>query len=302
MAEPTGVRFGVLAAQSVLDQAAEIESLSFDSIWVSEHILFHGPTLEALTTLAAVAGRTSRISLGTAVYLMPLRHPTITAKTAGTLDIISGGRLILGIGVGGEYKPEFDATGVPVKQRGARTDEAIDICRRLWTEEHVDYEGRHFSLGDVSMKPRPASPPPIWIAGRSKAAMRRAAIHGDGYLPYLVDPARYRQGLSEVHAEAEKAGRDPAQITPALYQFIYLSDSYEEARRVAVEDLSRRYNQSFEGIAERYSVLGNADQCVERLQEFIDAGVRHFVLTPLDRGNALEQYRAYANDLLPRLR
>jgi probable F420-dependent oxidoreductase len=294
--------FGALCGQPHAAQAREIEVLGYDSIWVSEHILFYGPMLEALTQLAAVAAVTERASLGTAVYLMPLRHPTITAKTASTVDVISGGRLILGVGVGGEFPKEFTASGVPPRERGSRTDEAIDVCRRLWSEDGVTHHGRHFDIDDVTMLPRPQGSLPIWIAGRSDAAIKRAGRRGDGYMPYLFHPDRYARSLGAVREEAEASSRDPDHITPAIYQFVCLADTFEEARKLAEADLARRYNQSFAGIAERYCVLGNLDQCRERIGEFASAGVRHFILVPLATPDPLQQYRLLARELLPALR
>jgi alkanesulfonate monooxygenase SsuD/methylene tetrahydromethanopterin reductase-like flavin-dependent oxidoreductase (luciferase family) len=121
-------------------------------------------------------------------------------------------------------------------------------------------------------------------------------------MPYLFHPERYRKSLGNVREVAEKAERDPAAITPAIYQFICLADTLDEARQMAETDLARRYNQSFEGIAERYCVLGNVDQCRARIEEFAAAGVRHFIVVPLAAENPLEQYRIFARELLPALR
>ena len=134
--------------------------------------------------------------------------------------------------------------------------------------------------------------------------MRRAGRRGDGYLPYLFSPERFTSGMAEVRRIAEEAGRDPDAITPALYQFICLADSYEEAKRMSAEDLSRRYNQPFEKIVDRYVVMGTPDDCARRLSDFAEAGVREFLLVPIVQGigDFMPQVEAYASEILPRFR
>jgi probable F420-dependent oxidoreductase len=299
------VKFGVNIWPLPLEQAERIEELGYDSIWTSEHMLFYVPIFDALTTLAAFAARTQRILLGTAVLLLPLRHPTVTAKEVASIDIMSNGRVILGIGVGGEFAREFVACGVPVNERGRRTNEAIEVMRKLWSESNVNFEGRFFRLEDASMEPKPVQKPgpPIWVAGRSEAAMKRAARLGDGYMPYLFSPERYRDSLQKVHAFAEEAGRDPAAIETGLYQFISVADTYDEARQRANQDLSVRYNQPFDRIVDRYCVLGTPEQCADRLGQYIDAGVRHFILVPIPSGRGLAaDLETYAKEVAPKVR
>ena len=196
--------------------------------------------------------------------------------------------------------------GVPVKQRGARADEAIHVLKLLFTQDNVTFHGRFTDLEGVTLQPKPAQAggPPIWVAGRSQAAMRRAGRLADGYLPYLFSPERFRDGLAQVRRHAEEAGRDPDAITPGIYQFICLADTYEEASRIAAADLARRYNQPFEKIVGRYVVMGNPDDCARRLADFAEAGVEHFILVPIPPtfGDFMAHVDAYARDVLPRLR
>ncbi len=301
-----GVNFGVSPSSQQWQEVSRIEELGFDSAWTSEHVFFYGPTFDALTSLAACAARTNRIQLGTAVFLLPLRPPALAAKEIASVDIISGGRLVLGVGVGGEYAKEFEACGVPVSERGLRTNEAIYVLRRLFSEDEVTFDGRFTRLGGVTLQPKPLQQggPPIWVAGRSQAAIRRAGRLGDGYLPYLFAPERYRSSLGEVRQVAEAAGRDPGAIIPAIYQFICLADTYDEAKRRAAVQLSRTYNQPFEDIVERYVVLGNPDDCARRLADYAEAGARHFILVSI--GSAAEDrfthLQTYAEDIIPRLR
>jgi probable F420-dependent oxidoreductase len=296
---------GTTIAGDALRSGAELEQMGYDSLWVSEHILFYGPTLESVPQLGALAATTSRATLGTAIFLLPLRHPTVVAKSFGTLDILSKGRVTLGIGVGGEYPKEFEACGVPVKQRGARSDESIEVIKRLWSEDHVSHQGRFYQFEDVSMQPKPmqSGGPPIVVAGRSEAAIRRAARIGDGYMPYLFTPERYRSAADAVRAEAAATGRELSGFQWVLYQFTALADSREEAHRRAVIRLTRQYNQDFENLVERYCLLGTADECAERLSQFVDAGVRHVILVPICPEQELMQHlEAYQRDILPKVR
>ena len=300
------LQFGINLFPHQWQDISRIEELGYDSAWTSEHIFFYFPTFDALTSLAAMAARTSRITLGTAVFLLPLRPAALAAKEIASVDIISGGRLIFGVGVGGEYPKEFAAVGVPVKERGARTDEAIQVIKRLFTEDNVTFDGRFTKLDGVTLMPKPPQRggPPFWVAGRSEAAIRRAGRLGDGYLPYLFAPDRFRTSLAQVRKEAEKAGRDPESISAGIYQFICLADTYEEAREIADADLSRRYNQPFKNVVDRYVVMGNADDCVRRLSDFAGAGARHFILVPIVKSFAdfMPHVEAYARDVIPRLR
>ena len=137
--------------QDMLRLAPRMEAAGFDSIWVGDHVSFYIPLLESLTALTFVSAITERVRLGTSVYLLPLRHPTPVAKITSTLDLLSGGRLTLGVGVGGEFPPEYEACGIPLEERGARIDEAIEVLRKLWTEDRAEHRGKHFSFGPLSV-------------------------------------------------------------------------------------------------------------------------------------------------------
>jgi probable F420-dependent oxidoreductase len=300
------LKFGINLYPHQWQDITRIEEMGYDSVWTSEHIFFYFPTFDALTSLAAMAALTTRITLGTAVFLLPLRPAALAAKEVASVDILSGGRVILGVGVGGEFPKEFESVGVPVKERGRRTDEAIEVMKKLYNEDNVTFEGRYTKLPGVTLQPKPAQKggPPIWIAGRSEAAIRRAGRLADGYLPYLFSPERLRDSLAKVREEAEKAGRDPGTLTCGIYQFICLADTYDEARKISAIDLSRRYNQPFENLVDKYCVMGSPDDCVKRLGDFAEAGATHFVLVPLvrDGGDFMPQIEGYAKDIVPRMR
>src|SRR5437867_11067105 len=167
------LEYGINLYPHQWQDVVRIEEMGYDSAWTSEHIFFYFPTFDAMACLAAMAARTQRIKLGTAVLLLPLRPAALAAKEIASVDIISGGRLIMGAGIGGEYPKEFEAVGVPPRERGARADEALRVLKLLYTHDNVQFEGRFTKLGGVTLAPKPVQPggPPIWVAGRSEAAM-----------------------------------------------------------------------------------------------------------------------------------
>src|ERR687892_1482695 len=220
------MRFG---AQLSLKPPAEqfelvrrVETLGFESIWTGDHVSFHGPIYESLTLLATYVPITSRIRLGSAVYLLALRAPAIAAKVTATLDALSGGRLIFGVGVGGENPKEFELCGVPHRERGARVSEAIDVVRALWRDTPASFDGRFTKFSGVSIDPKPVQQPgpPIWIGGRSDAALARAGRQGDGWVSYVVQPERFQQSLGKIRAAAAAAGRTLEGFAAAHLAFI----------------------------------------------------------------------------------
>jgi probable F420-dependent oxidoreductase len=294
----------VMTAQNregVLSLARRIEDVGFDSIWVGDHISFYIPILESLTTLAFVAAVTERVRLGTAVYLVPLRHPTTTAKVTSTLDVLSNGRLTLGVGVGGEFPPEFEACGVPVNERGSRTNEGLRILRRLWSEDNVEHRGKHFSFGPVSLNPKPVQPggPRIVVGGRKAPAFRRAGRLADGYISHMCSAEMYRDNLTVIAEHAAKAGRGDIPFETSAFVFTILDDNYEAALDRAAEMLGMIYNRPFRDAAKKYCLLGRPEDCVEQMQAFVNAGCRGFVFSPLmDANQFVEQASA---KILPEL-
>ncbi len=288
---------GMTTAQALGALAAEAEHLGFDSLWAGDHIAFPAPILDPLQILACCASHTQRVRLGTCVYLLPLRHPTVVAKMVSSLDFISAGRVIFGVGVGGEFPVEFQASGVPVRERGGRTDEAITLLRRLWQGDEVAHAGRFFQFSPVRLKPPPvqAGGPPIWIGGRSDAALRRAARLGDGYVGYLLSPDGFRERMARIRSLAAEHGRDERAITAALMTFAVVDRDRSVAVQRAGAMLGAMYGRSMESAAERYCVTGTPDECRQAVDRFADAGVEHLILTPLAYGDGtIEQIRGLA--------
>jgi probable F420-dependent oxidoreductase len=194
--------------------AEQAEELGYDSLWSTDHISFENPILEGVVALSAFAGCTRRITLGTGILLLPLRHPSLVAKQIASLDYLSGGRVILGIGVGGEGAKDYEAVQVPVGERGARADEGIQVLKVLWSGGPASFEGGIFRFSDVSIEPPPTQPggPPVIVGGRSGAALRRAGVLGDGWLAYMTSAERFAADMATVRRHAADAGRDPESL------------------------------------------------------------------------------------------
>lgn len=267
--------------------ASKIEAAGFDSIWVGDHISFYIPIMESLTLLSFVAAITERVRLCTGVYLVPLRHPTTSAKVISTLDVLSNGRVTLGIGVGGEFPPEFEASGVPVAERGRRTDEGIEIMRRLFSEDSVEYKGKHFEFGPISLNPKPVQPggPKIIIGGRKGPTFRRAGVLGDGYISHMCSADQYRDNLSLIGEHAQKAGRKDVPFETTAFLFTVLDDDYDRALDRAAKLLQTIYNRPFKDAARKYCLLGRPEDCLEQMQNFARSGARHFVFSMLSDPN-----------------
>jgi len=277
-----------------------VDRLGYDSLWVGDHLSFAIPILDPLIQLAQAATYSSRLELGAGVYLLPLRHPGPVAKQVATLDHLSNGRLILGVGVGGEFKTDFQVAGVDPAERGARLSEGIEVLRKLWGGEAVAHDGEYFSFPELTMSPpaRRLGGPPIWCGGRSPAALRRAGEIADGWLSYVVTPDMYRSSLDGIR-EAAAGGPDRPFGTGHLL-FATVADTYESALDKATETLSVRYAMDFRQAAKKYCALGRPQDVAERLLEFHAAGVRHIIMDfvgPYEDRDA--QIIRFAEEVLP---
>jgi probable F420-dependent oxidoreductase len=276
----------VLGAAEAAAEARWMEDLGYEYISAGEHFMRGNPpgrTNAALPLLAVAAGATEKIRVLSSVVLTPFYHPLMLAKFATTLDIASGGRLTLGVGVGGEFPMEFEAASLNVKQRGSRTNECLEVLHRLWTEESVSYGGRHFQIKGAALNPPPTQQPhpPIWVAGRRDAALRRAVRFGDGWLPYFYSPERYRASVEKITELAVEEGRELSNFQWAFFPYIAIYPTVEESAQMAAETLGGRYlyGGDFINIVRSYCLLGPPQSCIERLQEFINAGARHIIFS-----------------------
>lgn len=302
----SGVEFGIglRRLDNVAEDARNAEALGYEFVSTGEHVFFYGPIGNGLISLAAAAGATSRIKLISAITLVPLYPAALLAKQVAALDRISHGRFNLGVGVGGEYPKEFEACGVPVNERGARTNEALEVMQRLWTEDEVSFQGRFNVLDGVTLNPKPVQKPypPVWISGRSDAAMRRCARYGTGWLPYMYTPEKLAQSLETLRVYGQDCGRERP-VAPGLFIFFAVHQDRERAIRMATERLSVQYNQDFSRLVGRYALAGNPQDCISRLREYVDAGAGTIILNSACPGDYMaENERLLAAEVLPALR
>lgn len=298
----------------VAEFARRAEALGYDRVTTGEHVMDGNPprpTLLSIPAMAAAAGATRSIRVMTGIVIAPLYHPVLLAKQVTTLDVISGGRVDFGIGISGQRgtKVEFDAVGVSVRTRGRRTNEMMEVMKRLWTEEQVSHQGEFFDFDDVTLLPRPVQHPhpPIWVSGRSEAAMRRAALLGDGWYPYLFTVRRLRQSNETIRQMAAEAGRDLTNFHWGLNQPTAIADNREEALAQAVANVGQRYvtpERSAEDIARALCIAGTTEDCVEAIQERIEAGVRdiNFSFLSPDSAGLYQQMEMFAERVMPHFR
>jgi alkanesulfonate monooxygenase SsuD/methylene tetrahydromethanopterin reductase-like flavin-dependent oxidoreductase (luciferase family) len=306
----TRIRFGAGIAAGNREAAIEaINSLAawgYDIIWMPDHVAFTGPVSDPLAQLTYFSALQPQLIFGTGVYLLPLRHPVPVAKVVASVDRLMGaGPFIFGIGVGGEFPAEYEACGIPLKERGGRTNESIEIMKRLWTGEPVEHRGKYFSFGSITRLPKPATPggPPIWIGGRSDAALRRAARLGDGWMPYVITAERFAAGMEFIAREAEMARRSFTSFGTAAQIFATIADSYEQGVDIASARLSKRYAMDFREATKRYAAVGRPADIAQQLSAYIKAGARDIgvdlVCRRSERSAQLEQF---AKEVIPLVR
>ena len=287
------------------------EELPIDSIWQGGHILSPASTGEAITRLALLTAWTERVRVGTSILLLPLYQPVVVAKQLADLDSRSGGRVSVGVGVGGEFPAEFRAVGVPLAERGARTDEAMEVLRLLWKGGPVSHHGQFFSFDDIELQPvalgrdephrMQIGGPPLLVSGRKEAAMRRAARLGDGWMPYLVSPSAYERSVRTIHKEAEAVGRDLAEFEWMMYLYTSIRKDGDRARHDVSAFLGRSYGERPRDMLDRIAPAGTPEEVAGRLQEYVDVGVRHFIISPATPDETFEVVKLAAEEVLPRL-
>jgi probable F420-dependent oxidoreductase len=286
------------------DEVAALEAMPIDSLWVGGHVSAPNGSPEAMVQLARLSALTERVRVGTAILLLPLYEPAIVAKQIADLDRMAGGRITLGIGVGGEYEEEFRACHVPIAERGKRTDEAIPLLRRLWTAEAISHPGPFYPMDNVRIHPAPAQAggPPIVVAGRKEPAMRRAAVLGDGWMPYLYSPRAYAESVARINTIAAERGRDLSGFDWMLYLFTNVGDDVDASREELAGFLGGTYSQDFRAFVDRVAVAGTPDQVAARVQEYVDAGARHIIFSTASRTDRVGMTRRILEQVTPRLR
>ncbi len=298
------VEFGI-SLQSAIDPIAfarDAEELGYSYVFCGEHLFFHGPTMNAFMTLAAAAGVTRSVGLVSAVTLLPLYPPAIAAKLASSLDVLSQGRFNLGVGIGGEYPPEFEAAGVAVGERAKRTDDALEVIDRLMRGDVVDFHSSFSSIPGLKLEPGPLQTPrvPFWIAGRRERALVRVATFADVWLPYMVAPQHVSDGIATLGSIAKESGTGGWAGRTAVHLFTAVDSDGSAAREMATRTMGQNYQQDMQRAASRYFLAGTPAECVARLEEYVAAGMDVAMLRlACPRGRAPEMARLIAEEVMP---
>jgi alkanesulfonate monooxygenase len=266
---PTFPQSGRADWRSLPAVVREAEDLGSSALWACDHLFWHGPVFESLTALAVAATLTSRCTLGTAVLQLALRSPAVVAKTVASLQEISGGRFVLGVGAGA-HRGEFDACGVDFSRRGKLLDLALDELQDIWAEG----DGRYQQF------PTPATVP-VWIGGSGDAALRRAARRGAGWMPMFLTPAELARRFGQLDAELERVGRAPGDVTRSVLVFVHVDRDAARGRTRGRSWLSSLYRLPSDRF-ESHLVAGEPGACAERLAAYLDAGVEHLCIFVAD--------------------
>jgi probable F420-dependent oxidoreductase len=274
------------------------EAGGVDSLWQTDRLVSREPILECMTAIAALAGRTRRLKFGMNVASVALRDPVLLAKQCATIDVLSDGRLLPAFGIGSPRGPEWTALDLDTHTRGRRTDEGLDIIRRLWTEERVDFQGRHFRLSGASISPRPVQPDlPMWIGGSSEAAIRRTARIGTGWQGGPETPAEAGSVVAAIKQAADEAGRSiDEDHYGAAFPF-----RFGRPDEPGLDRIMEAYRQRTGREPAGYFAVGGAETILGRIAEYVEAGVSKFILCPAARGDddVLAQTRRLIEEVLP---
>jgi alkanesulfonate monooxygenase SsuD/methylene tetrahydromethanopterin reductase-like flavin-dependent oxidoreductase (luciferase family) len=267
--------------RSLVDFAVRAEELGYSSLWANDYLLT--PRIEALTMLAAVAPATRSVMLGTAALLPVLRRPVQAAQTLASIDLLSGGRLVLTVGAAfpGRFGvPQYTLSEVPWERRFTRLDETVALWRALWAGA-TSFHGELLRFDDLPPMTLPfrAGGPPVWLGGASDSALRRIGRRYDGWLPYPPAASGYRDGLAVVRSAAADAGRSPGDVTPGLFVSVAVTDTVESGRRLLAEYSEANYGVPLDQLETIQALAaGPADYVAEKLGGYVAAGARHLVV------------------------
>ena len=303
------VTLGVAIPQTVLQGGFEVaklrtflaraEALGFESAWVVEQILGGIRSLEPVTLLTWAAACTERLRLAPAVLLTALRSPVHLAKTLSSLDHLSGGRLTVGVGLGGNPKI-YPAFGLLAARRAARFAEGLRLMKRLWTEERVTFDGEFFKLQNASMQPKPLQKPhpPLWFGGHHPNALKRAVELGDGFIGAgSLSTAGFLEEVALLRGLLKDAGRDPASLPLGKRVYIAVDEDRARAGRRLAEWFGAFYGKP--ELATEVCVWGGPEECVDRLEEIVAAGVGFLMLNPVF--DEMEHLELFASRIAPKL-
>lgn len=275
------------------------EAGGIDSIWQTDRLVSKTPILECMTVMAALAGRTRRLRFGMNVVSLALRDPVLLAKQCATIDVLSEGRLLPAFGIGSPLGPEWTALDIDTRTRGQRTDESLEIIARLWREESVDFQGRHYKLNGASISPKPVQPDlPMWIGGSSDAAVRRTAKYGTGWQgggETIEDAIRTVAAIKKALPEAGRSIDEDHYGASFPYYFGSPSDPVVGR---AMDAYAKRTGRD----PKRQFAVGDANTILERVGEYVVGGVQKFILRPIGPGEqVLAQTKLLIDQVLPQV-
>jgi len=265
----------------IRDVSLRAEELGYDSLWTQERIIGPSVSLEPLALLSYLAAVTEKVRLGVSVLVLPLRSPPQLAKTLATLDVLSEGRLIVGVGLGGNDK-DAPAYGFESGRRVRRFNEALEFMDAFWKNETVEFEGELYNLSDGSMAPKPIQKPrpPVWFGARAEAAIKRAAKYGDGWMGAGSSTADdFRESVVMLRDALHAEERDPANYPVSKRVYVAIDDDADRAERRLTDWFGHHYGNA--EMAPRVSIWGPADHCYEQIDAIIDAGAEHFLFNPV---------------------
>ena len=319
-------------AEYIGKMAKEAEALDFDFVTVHDHMFWKSewvkhhfqagaidvtpnwrqPTMfERLTTLSYIAGSTKKLRIGSCVLSLPLRNPILAARQAATIDALSGGRLILGVGLGGveeEFNPPLNSSRIPWNMRGSIGDEYIQVIKQLWTTPKASFKGKYISYEDVEAYPKPVQKPhpPIWIGGNNPRAIKRIVKLGNGWVPGPPpSPQLFAKWLVDLKEEAKNVGRAFDEIEIIWEGYTGIEKTKEAAlkkSKLTVENYARSYG-SVEKVLDA-NLVGPPDEIIERVQKYLDVGVKHFQMKIIDLSfeGILKSMKLLSDEVFPSFR
>jgi len=288
-AAPGPLRVGTVATPALLSGAHDVAGpllaraarSGLDHVFVADHVSFHvGAGMDGLTQAALIAGLEPSLEIVVGVYLLALRHPVPVARQIATLCQASPGRLVLGVGVGGEDRHEIEVCGVDPRTRGARTDACLEALRGLLAGRPTSSDGPWFEFDEALVLPAPEPAVPLLVGGRSEAAIRRTARFGEGWLATWVSPRRFGVATGQVEELASQAGRELATWSHGLQIWVGVDDDRQRARARLARGMQDMYRIPFEPF-ERYSPYGSPAEIAEFLAPYVEAGCTRFNVMPV---------------------
>lgn len=276
------LRFGMCRPERFWSQSFDerhelvhrIAGHGFDHMYMADHVSFRdGHGSDGFVEIAGLSQMHPTIGIMISIYLLPLRHPLPVARQLATMELIAPGRMLFGVGVGGDDRHEVEVCGVDPKTRGRRTNESLHIIRSLMQGDTVDFEGEFFRVEKARIKPKFERPVPILVGGRSDAALRRTARHGDGWIGVWCSPERYAAAVASIDKAAHEAGRGAVAWMHGYQPWAGVADTRAEARRLVARAMENFYKVPFEKF-ERYTPYGTPDDVAASLQPYVDAGCR----------------------------